>query len=220
MRFSLAIALGVIGGVCGITIRAAADEPLPIYPAGANGAPLAVGEEEAPRARFDDHSLSVWQRTGAAASTGLVGMLLEYNLHDRLALNVGIGTNGLGLSSAVGVRVRPLVFASSNREHLHAVVLESALSRSAYRGAGVGDILCSERCMRPEYVAWVQTELGWEARFGGHWQVLASFGAAFLLGNPRFSCANSENDPAYCASPRSADFRVLFSQTLGVGYAF
>jgi hypothetical protein len=219
MRFSLAIAMVVLGGVCGVTTRAIANEPLPIYPATAGGTP-ADREEHAPRPRFDQRPLSVWQRIGAAASTGLVGMVLEYNLHDRLALNVGIGTNLLGLSSAVGARVRPLVVASSNHEQLHALTFESSLSRSAYRGDGPGGILCDDGCMRSEYVAWAQTEVGWEARFGRHWQVQTSLGAAYLLGNPQFSCVNSQHDPARCASPRAPDLRVLFSQTLGVGYAF
>jgi hypothetical protein len=216
MRYSLLVGLGMVGMVGTITTRATADEPLPVYPVDANEAPSVVANDDASRPRFDDHPLALELRLGAAAATGVLGVVLEYNVHDRLALNAGVGTNLLGLSNSVGARVRPWVLASGNRKQLHALVLEGSLSRSVYAGEWGGGILCEDRCTQPRYVAWAQGELGWEARFG-QWQVHTSLGAASLLGDPQFSCAHGQADPDHCGS-RVA--RVLFSQTIGVGYAF
>jgi len=220
MRDSLVVALALIGGVGGITTRAAADEPLPIYPVTEdNDAPSLAGAEEAARPRFDDHPFVIQLRTGAASATGLMGAVVEYDLHDRLAVDAGLGTNALGLSTALGLRVRPFVGATANRRQLHALVIETSLSRSAY--AGNLDVLCYDGydgCNRLQYVLWLQAEIGWEARFG-QWVVQTSLGAASLLGDPQFRCRASSSGSADCA-PRSASVRVLFSQTIGFGYAF
>ncbi|MEO6599753.1 MAG: hypothetical protein ABIQ16_07765, partial [Polyangiaceae bacterium] len=174
---------------------------------------------EVPRPRFDDHPLAIELRTGAATATGLLGVVLEYNVHDRLAFNAGVGTNLLGLSSSVGARVRPVIGASGNRKQLHAFVVETSLSRSAYLGDWIAGFPCDDHCIQPRYVGWAQAELGWEARIG-HWQLQTTLGAAFLLGNPQFSCRQDGFDsPANCASSGGVT-RVLFTQTIGAGYAF
>jgi hypothetical protein len=216
MRSSLVVALAMIGGgVCAITTRAAADEPLPVYPVAADDARELVADDDVSRARFDDHPFAIELRTGAGAATGLAGFVLEYNVHDRLVLNAGLGTNLLGISSSVGARARPIVGASSNRKQLHALILETSLSRSASTGEPAGDIFfCDDRCIQPQHVSWVQAEAGWEARFG-HLQIQTSLGAAFLLGNPNFSCAVSQYSG--CSSSVA---RILFTQTFGIGYAF
>lgn len=197
--------------------RGAAQEGLPLYPA---GPATETPSERVPRPRFDDRPLAFELRTGAASATGLVGIVLEYNVHDRLALNAGVGTNLLGISSAVGARVRPMIGASSNGKQLHALVLEATLSRSAYEGGWAAEqLFCEDRCMQPRYVGWAQAELGWEARIG-RWQLQTTVGAAFLIGNPQFSCRHDGIDsPAYCGSSQNVA-RVLFTQTIGAGYAF
>ncbi|HKO54092.1 MAG TPA: hypothetical protein VJV79_40565 [Polyangiaceae bacterium] len=217
MRDSLAIALGMmIGGVLTTPTRAHAREPLPVYPVVADEEPSVAANDEAPRPRFDDHPLAIEVRTGAAAATGLLGAVLQYSVHDRLLVNAGVGTNLLGISSSLGVGVRPLVVASGNRKQLHAMILETSLSRSAYVGELGGAFFCETGCVRPRYVAWAQAEVGWQARFG-RWQIQTSLGAATLLGKPQFSCTPSQADPDDCGT---AVTRVLMTQTIGFGYAF
>lgn len=188
-----------------------------MYPAG----PVAeTPNEQASRPRYDDHPFAVELRTGAASATGLVGVVFEYNAHDRLVLNAGVGTNLLGISSAVGARVRPVIGASSNGKQLHALVLEATLSRSAYLGDWAAEeFFCDNRCTLPRYVGWAQAELGWEGRIG-HWQLQTTVGAAFMLGHPQFSCRHDGIDSAANCSSSQTLTRVLFTQTLGVGYAF
>jgi hypothetical protein len=191
-----------------------------VYPADSVADAPSQQANEKPRPRFDDHPLAIALRTGAASATGLAGVLLEYNVHDRLVLNAGVGTNLLGISSAVGARVRPVIGASGNRKQLHAFVVEASLSRSGYQGDWIADLFfCDDRCVQPRYVGWAQAELGWEARIG-HWQLQTTLGAAFLLGNPQFSCRHDGFDsPANCGSSEAVT-RVLFTQTIGAGYAF
>ncbi|MEO6598256.1 MAG: hypothetical protein ABIQ16_00175, partial [Polyangiaceae bacterium] len=110
-------------------------------------------------------------RTGIATSVGFFGVLGEFNLHDRLAINAGVGTNFYGWSPAFGVRLRPIIFTSNigtRRGAVYAITLEGSLSRAAYGDPPRFVAYCIEACHPPpphletRYVSWGQIELGVE----------------------------------------------------------
>jgi hypothetical protein len=185
-----------------------------------------TADSEAAEAAFTARRFVLQLRSGVATSVGFVGTLAEFNVHERLALNAGFGTNFYGLSSAFGVRLRPLIFSSSSATRAPsawAVTLEGSLSRGAV-GEQPDLAFCIEECAARSSVVtrsvnWGQLEVGAEMR-AGHYQFLGSLGWARILGNPRFTCVYDNTGTAFdCTNEQRLRSRTVVL-TFAAGYAF
>ena len=219
--------------LCGSVARASELDDAYVYPVGeknpepAPAPPTAEAEREP---NFSDHPFTLQVRSGFATSVGFIGALAELNVHDRLAINAGLGTNFYGASPAVGVRLRPLVFSSgvgTTRPIEYAVTIEGSASRAAFgEQPSLGLLPCIEQCTEPSsklvtrVVSWGQLELGGELRAAGHYQLLGSFGWAKMLGNPRFDCVQTSTGERFDCSGDSSVTRQVFVMTWAFGYAF
>lgn len=180
-------------------------------------------------AGFTTRRFVLQTRTGFATSVGFVGVLAELNLHDRLAINAGIGSNFYGWSPAFGVRVRPIVVTSNigtRRSVAFALTLEGSLSRAAFGEQPRIGVYCIEECRPPpprlqtRYVSWGQLELGFEMRAAEHYQFLGSLGAAKMLGEPRFTCTWQTTMESFDCTTDTRITPRVFVLTFAVGYAF
>ena len=185
-----------------------------------------AADTEAPEPTFTARRFVLQLRSGVATNVGFVGALAEVNLHDRLALNAGIGTNFYGLSSAFGVRLRPLIFTSSPGTRVPivwALTLEGSLSRGAV-GQQPSIDFCIEECPARSSVVtrsvnWGQLELGAEMR-AGPYQFLGSLGWARILGQPRFTCVYDNTGRAFDCTDEQRVRSRTFVVTFAAGYAF
>src|SRR5205085_1946435 len=146
------------------------------------------------RHRFDDEPYYFELRTGWSTTVGLIGLVAEYNLSDRVAVGAGAGLNLYGDEWELNARFRPLIAASRNGLTLHALTIESALSTSKYSGSPFELVGCLDGCDRtlvPQQVLWAQLDLGWEMRLGSGMTVRAALGGAALLGKYEWLCGGS-----------------------------
>jgi hypothetical protein len=192
---------------------------------------IAAADAPATEPDFTTRRFVLQLRTGLATSVGFVGALGEFNLHDRLAINAGVGTNFYGLSSAVGLRLRPIIFSSSigtTHGAAYAITLEGSLSRAAFGEQPRLDLsYCLEECPSPSprlqtrYVSWGQLELGVEMRAAERYQFLGSLGWSKMLGSPTFTCvSDATGERRNCADDDTRITRRVFVITFAVGYAF
>jgi hypothetical protein len=175
---------------------------------------------------FDDRPWQAEIRFGAGTTVGLLGLVGELNLLDRMALGAGLGFNELGAAFGAHARFRPLVFRGSRS--LHALTLELAYSQTRYRGEpGFVPSICEgnpddpeSSCFDPPVVPvrahWGQIEFGWEARFPSGFTLRVATGGAWLLHGVEWRC-EFENAEAPCRSDPGPSVPVL---ALAVGYAF
>ena len=185
-----------------------------------------AAESELAEPDFTSHRFGLQLRSGVATSVGFVGALAEFNLHDRLAVNAGVGTNFYGLSSAFGVRLRPLIFRSSALTRMPmvwALTLEGSLSRGAV-GEQPDLAYCIEECVARSSVVtrsvnWGQIEVGAEMR-AGHYQFLGSLGGAVILGSPRFTCVHDATGAAFDCTDEQRVRSRTFVLTFAAGYVF
>ena len=79
--------------------------------------------------KFSDRPLMIQLRGGIDTLVGLFGLTASYDVHNRLALGAGLGTNAAGLQLAVFARVRPLMALRRVMPEIH---LRKALFRTSH----------------------------------------------------------------------------------------
>jgi len=137
-----------------------------------------------------------------------------------LALGAGVGNNIAGLEYSAHARLRPLV-GSSDSGRLHALTFQSAISRGQYQI--IGDLLnfqCDEPqyCQvgpKPQWMTWLQLDVGWETRASSGFLLRVSTGYAFALNSPNWHCTLA-GKTATCKNITTS-FPTL---TVALGYAF
>jgi hypothetical protein len=195
-------------------------------------APAAEPAPAKPRDHFDDLPLHLEARWGAGTSVGLVGIVGEYNVLDRLALGAGIGLNPEGAIWGAHARLRPLIFPSRSGHTLHALFLEGSFSRGRLNSTDPAGGILSDVCegghtpgstcysvfVRPEAVSWSQFEFGWEVRLRIGFTLRVSGGLALALTRPNWRCER-DGQPVSCEGESLPD-RAIYVQTFALGYAF
>jgi hypothetical protein len=181
---------------------------------------------------FDDRPFNVQLRLGFGSSVGVSGLVGEVDLDDRINIGAGAGTNLRGAIVGAHVRLRPLVFRTSQGGAAHAIPIEAAVSRSRYSGA-LGDGFLSDlcegawndpksRCYDPpitaEWVWWGQIETGWEFRHRSGLSLRATTGVAWLLATPNWQCT-IDGAPVPCGH-RVPSTVLPGTFTFSVGYSF
>lgn len=170
--------------------------------------------------KFTSRRIQVQFQTGVGTSVGEAGVIAEYNLHDRLALGGGVGTNIVGVEVSAHARARPLI-GTTDSGRLHALTLQSALALGQYKK--LGDVVWSQ-CDEPRYcplgpspewVAWLQFELGWETRASNGFLFRVSAGYAFAINSPNWRCTIEGK-----ASPCRDVYTSFPTLALALGSAF
>lgn len=221
----------LLGGVALLTsprLHASDLEQARVYPVTENPAEFAASDRVGAEPSFTARRFVLQARTGIATSVGFVGVLGEVNLHDRLAVNAGVGTNFYGWSPAFGVRLRPLLFTSkvgTRRDAIYAITLEGSLSRAAYGEPPKLPVYCIEACqpsprLETRYVSWGQVELGFEMLAAERYQFLGSFGWSKMLGDPSFSCVREATGERFDCSHDTRITPHVFVISFAAGYAF
>jgi hypothetical protein len=175
---------------------------------------------------FDDRRWQAEIRFGGGTTVGLLGLVGEVNLLDRMALGAGLGFNELGAALGAHARWRALVF--RGRQSLHALTIELAYSQTRYAGQpGLVPSMCDgspddpqSSCFDPPVVPvrahWAQLEFGWEARLPSAFTLRVATGGAWLLHRIDWRC-EFENAEAPCRSDPDPAVPVV---TLALGHAF
>ena len=236
MRCSTGVLLGAMALLTSQRLSASEPEEALVYPV-SKGTAYPVSEGTAAVASgplqtepdFTTRRFVLQARTGLATSVGFVGVLGELNVHDRLAVNAGVGSNFYGWSPAFGVRLRPIIFTSqigTRSRAAYAITLEGSLSRSAFGQRPSMVAYCIEECPTPaphlqtRYVSWGQIELGVEMRAAQRYQVTGSLGWAKMLGKPQFNCIRETTGEHFDCSHDTRITPRVFVITFAVGYAF
>ena len=152
---------------------------------------------------------------GADTRVGELGVSLEYNLGNPLALGVGVGTNSLGAAWAAHARARPIWWQTANGNFFHALTIEGSVSRAGYNsGIDLSALCdCTPTGVVAQTVYWAQGEVGWEGMLGNGFSFRASSGLASAIGSRHWQCL--PEDPTCHPPPRQ-----LYVQTFALGVAF
>lgn len=187
---------------------------------------LASGE--IPRSRFTDRAIQLEGRVGYGTTVGLLGVVGEYNLFDRLALGGGVGLNDLGPVWGIHARLRPIVMTAQGGRRLHAITLESAISQGHYAGSEVRLMPTMRDCsshdtsgcrtyVSSEFVSWLQFDIGWEMRAPSGFSLRVSYGFATRLNSPNWQCTVL-GETSRCGDETIA--KTIPTLTVALGYAF
>jgi len=206
---------------------------LPARGASAAGSgPIANGAQLGPH--FDDRPLQLELIFGFGTTVGVLGLVLDYNVGDWLALGAGAGLGIHGPLWEAHARFRPLVGRLGGQSKgLQALTLETAFSQGPYADLPKnGFVLCDradgaanrvgDDCFQPNAVprltSFGQLELGWEARFesGFSLRLSGGFATALHMGTPR--CYGASMQPVPCGG--SEPERTIVVLTSAFGYAF
>ena len=229
MRSLISALLGAVALLTSPSLRASDLEEAHVYSVTERTAAASSSVTPQTEPDFTTRRFVLQARTGIATSVGFVGVLGELNLHDRIAINAGVGTNFYGWSPAFGVRLRPITFTSNigtRRGAAYAFTLEGSLSRAAYGEQPRMVAYCIEVCQPPpahletRYVNWGQIELGFELRAAERYQILGSLGWSKMLGKPAFTCVRETTGESFDCSHDTRITPRVFVITFAVGYAF
>jgi len=204
---------------------------LPARVASAAGSgPDANGSQPVPH--FDDRPLQLELIFGFGTTVGILGLALDYNVGDWLALGTGAGLGIHGPLWEAHARFRPLVGRLFGQPRgLHALTLETAFSRGPYADFPDHEVfsLCEgdanrvgDGCFQPNAVprltSFGQLELGWEARFesGFSLRLSGGFATALHMGTPVCYGASMQTVPCGGSEPE----RTIVVLTSAFGYAF
>jgi hypothetical protein len=178
-------------------------------------------EHRARNVTFDERPYAAHAIIGFGSPIGMLGVDIEYNVLDRLALGVGAGTGGSRFETALLSRVRPFIFEEPKRAQAIAVGIAGCFATSATypgftpfdesRGAKVGADI------KPAY--WVHADVGYELRVRNGFSMFVSVGLAYLINQSDAICYRA----AGCADDRTlAPGTVLppiFTLSVGLGVA-
>jgi len=175
-----------------------------------------------PRPEFSDRPIHLMAVLGLGSLVGFVGVTGGYSVHDRVELGGGVGYNGEGVMGGPYVRLRPLVSANQYSHTLHAFAVDVGLSmgRLDYDGGPITRMtfMPEERTRyRSDFVAWLQTELGWEMLKVEGFSMRAGYSGSLLLNEGNVDCepAALPDEGQVCGHPPKFLLGVFFS----MGYA-
>ncbi len=196
----------------------------------AESVPSARTREASPH--FDDRPVQLELIFGFGTTVGVLGLAMDYNVGEVLALGAGAGLGIHGPVWEAHARFRPWVARIGQQGRvLSALTLETAFSRGQY--ADFPDVfstwLCEGEANRvgdgcfhadtvPRLTSFVQLELGWELRLPSGLMVRISGGAASALymGTPH--CVGAREQTVPCGGPEPE--RTIAVVTSALGYAF
>ena len=174
--------------------------------------------------KFSDRPLMIQLRGGIDTLVGLFGLTASYDVHNRLALGAGLGTNAAGLQLAVFARVRPLIWENGRTGTLRALAFEGSFSTGPtyYRpidfllGSGTESGLSGT--LHWSRVSWIQGEVVYEVRTMSGFSFTVGAGMAVPVDSRGPWCVDELK--GWCSTNASSSPQVLPTVTGGIGYAF
>jgi hypothetical protein len=170
---------------------------------------------------FDERPYAAHGILGFGSPIGMVGADFEYNILDRLALGVGVGTGGNRFETALLARVRPFIFEEPKRAQ--AITLGFAgcfATRATYPGLTPFDESRGAHVdadIKPAY--WIHAEVGYELRVRNGFSMFVNLGLAYLINQSDAICHRG----AGCADDRTLAPGTLlppiFTLSVGLGLA-
>lgn len=196
----------------------------------AESAPNAPSATASPH--FDDHPIQLELIFGFGTTVGVLGLALDYDVGDALALGAGAGLGIHGPVWEVHARFRPWVARIGERERvLSALTLETAFSRGQYADFPdfINSFTCDGEANRvgdgcfhantvPRPTSFTELELGWELRLPSGVTVRLSGGAASALHMGTPHCVGPREQTVPCGGPEPE--RTIAVLTSALGYAF
>lgn len=159
------------------------------------------------RRHFDEQRFHAGLGIGVGVPVGALGLYLEANVWDRLALGVGGGLGLWGPSVGGYARLRPVVWGGEGRRRLNAVTLEAGYGYMSYGGdilGGFNLMPCIDNCEPSRHHVPVPSHvgalsLGLEHALWNGFTLRYAIGGAQLLATPIWRC-ELEDEPVPCGA--------------------
>ncbi len=188
------------------------------YEQALQGRPVGEGDDSVENRRhFDDHPIYGGVLTGLAVPGGTLGLFLEANVWDRLAIGAAGGVSPWGPTGGGYVRLRPIVWGGEGENVLSAITIDVGYAYMMYGGDILPDIdfTCGEDCRRTPHHVSVPSHVGTigvgleHALFKG-FSFRYGVGYGRLLQVPAWRC-ELEGQPSACWSESEPqhDFMTL-----------
>jgi hypothetical protein len=158
------------------------------------------------RRQFDAQRFHAGSEFGVGVPFGDLGLYVEVNVWDRLALGIGGGISYWGLAGGTYARLRPIVWGGEGRHVLNAITVEAGYAYMSYGGDPLGGLHlfpCIEECHPSAYHVSVGSHIGalsigLEHALWNGFTLRYAVGGARLLATPKWRC-ELEGRPAACA---------------------
>lgn len=153
------------------------------------------------RRHFDDRTLHLGIGTGLGTPVGLIGVLVEANVLDGLAVGAGAGVASWGPAGGAFMRLRPFVWGGQGERVLHAFTLQSSYTymlhgKEPLTDVDIGFFQCegSSSCEpEPDFVPhpghFLSLSAGFEHALVSGWSFRYDFGFASALNESEWECA-------------------------------